>query len=99
MSAAESAHVINRLIEGLPRAACDRILKLRKPMDPAIGTLLCETDKRHRYVHFPLTALVPLVTRLGEHAPPNIAPIGNEGMPAAPMVRGVNNARLRGYVR
>ena len=91
--------MINRLVEALPRDARNRFLKLCKPVDLAIGTILCDADRPLQYVYFPLTGLVSLVAKLGDHAPLEIGLIGNEGMLGATLALGVKNARLRGVVQ
>jgi CRP-like cAMP-binding protein len=99
VSANEPEHVVNRLIEGLPHEVRNRILKLCKPVELATGSILCEPNTRLRYIYFPLTTVLSLVAKLGNHAPLEIELIGNEGMLGATLVMGVSNARLRGIVR
>jgi len=91
--------VVNRLIEGLPREARNRILRLCEPVHLAFGTVLCEADQRLRHVYFPLTSLVSLVAAVGNHPPIEIDLIGDEGMLGVTLALGVDTARLRGVVQ
>lgn len=99
MPASRVVRVVNRLIQGLPRKARNRILKLCEPSNLAFGTVLCEADQPLRYVYFPLTAFVSLVTSVENHPPLEIALIGNEGMLGATLALGVNTALLRAVVQ
>ncbi len=98
-SVAPAAQVVNRLIEGLPREARNRILKLCEPVNLAFGTVLCEASRRLRYVYFPLTGFISLVATVKRHPPLEIGLIGNEGMLGATLALGVTGARLRGIVQ
>lgn len=99
MAATRAVRVINGLIEGLPREARSRILKLCEPVELAFGDILCEADERLRYVYFPLTGFISLVATVGSHPPLEIGLIGNEGMLGVTLVLGVSAARLRGVVQ
>jgi CRP-like cAMP-binding protein len=99
MIAATSAHVVNRLIEDLPRETRGRMLKHCHPVDLTFGTVLCEADQRVRHVYFPRTAFISLVAAVGNHPPIEIGLIGSEGMLGATLALGVKTARLRGVVQ
>jgi CRP-like cAMP-binding protein len=99
VAATTAVRVVNRLIDGLPREARNRILKLCEPVDLAFGDILCEADQRLRYVYFPLTGFISLVATVGGHPPLEIGLIGNEGMLGVTLVLGVSAARLRGIVQ
>jgi CRP-like cAMP-binding protein len=98
-SADDSVQVVNRLIEGLPRAARNRVLKLTEPVNLAFGAVLCEANQRLQHVYFPLTGFISLVAIVNRHPPLEIGLIGNEGMLGATLALGVNSARLRGIVQ
>lgn len=91
--------VVNRLLEGLPRATRDRVLKQCEPVSLEFGATLCERDERIRFVYFPLKAFISLVATVGDHPPFEIALIGNEGMLGGTLVLGPDYARLRGVVQ
>src|SRR4030095_10578605 len=98
-SAVASVQVVNRLIEGLPRAARNRILKLTEPVNLTLGAVLCEANQRLQHVYFPLTGFISLVAIVNRHPPLEIGLIGYEGMLGATLALGVNGARLRGIVQ
>ena len=91
--------VTNRLIEGLPHDARNRILKLCEPVELEFGKIVCEADRRFQQVYFPITGFISLVAKVGDHPPLEIGLIGNEGMLGATLALGVNSARLRGIVQ
>ena len=99
MSAVKAAHVVNRLIDGLPRKFRDGILKRSELVDLTFGTILCEHDRRLRYVYFPLTGFISLVATVAGHPALEIGLIGNEGMLGTTLVLGVNSSRLRAVVQ
>ncbi len=94
-----SPQVVNRLVEGLPRAVRKRILGLCEPVELKFGAVLCEANQRLRHVYFPRTAFISLVVSAERHPPLEIGLIGNEGMLGATVALGVNRARLRGIVQ
>lgn len=96
---ATAQRVVNRLIDGLPPATRDRILRLCEPVDLRFGEIVCEADRPLKYVYFPLTGYISLVAKVGDHPPLEIGLIGNEGMLGATLALGVNAARLRGIVQ
>jgi len=98
-SAVASVQVVNRLIEGLPRAVRNRILKLTEPVNLTFGAVLCEANQQLQHVYFPLTGSISLVASVNRHPPLEIGLIGNEGMLGATLALGVNGARLRGIVQ
>jgi CRP-like cAMP-binding protein len=91
--------ILNRLLEALPRNSRDRLLKECELVSLVLDTVLCERDKSHRHVYFPLGGSISLVATVGAHPPLEIALIGNEGMLGATLVLGVDKARLRGVVQ
>lgn len=99
MSAATPAHLINHLLEGLPRKERNRILERCEPVDLAFGTILCEPDQTLQHVYFPLTGFISLLATIDSHQPLEMALIGNEGMLGVTLVLGVNAAPLRGVVQ
>ena len=99
MRATEVGHVVNRLIDGLPRRARNGILARCEPVDMVQGATLCEADRRYRYIYFPLTGFISLVAPAFGHPPIEMGLIGNEGMLGATVALGVDAARLRGVVQ
>lgn len=99
MVASTATNVVNRLIEGLPHEARNRILRLCEPVELEFGMIVCEADERFKYVYFPLTGFISLVATVKDHPPLEIGLIGSEGMLGATLALGVNSARLRGIVQ
>ncbi len=91
--------VVNRLIERLPRKERRGLLTDGTLMDLVVGDILCEPDQRYRYVYFPLTGIISLVSTVRDHQPLEMGMIGNEGMLGATLVLGVEAAPLRGVVQ
>lgn len=92
-------NVVNRLIDGLPRPARERVLKLCEPVELVFGAVVCEPDRSFQHVYFPLTGFISLVATVGDHPPLEIGLIGNEGMLGATLALGVNAALLQGIVQ
>ncbi|MGQ0700016.1 MAG: Crp/Fnr family transcriptional regulator [Panacagrimonas sp.] len=99
MPAASAAPVVNRLIEGLPRAERKKLLDRCETVDLVFGTVLCEPDQPFRHVHFPLSGFISLVAPLTGHQPLEMGLIGNEGVLGATLVLGVNEVPLRALVQ
>jgi CRP-like cAMP-binding protein len=91
--------VTNRLIESLPGRERRRLLKYCEAIDLVFGCTLCEQDQHFRYVYFPLTGFISLVTVLGDHPPLEIGLIGNEGMLGATLILQLSAAPMRAIVQ
>ena len=90
---------MNHLLEGLPRKSRGEFLRECDLVSLAFGAVLCERNESYRHVYFPLGGIVSLVATVSDHAPLEIALIGNEGMLGATLVLGVKRARLQGVVQ
>lgn len=99
MPALTTAPVINRLIESLSPEARQQILQSCEQVELSSGTVLCEPDQPFRYVYFPLTSFITLVTTLRDHQPLEMGLIGNEGMLGATVALGINSAPMRAMVQ
>jgi CRP-like cAMP-binding protein len=95
MLTAQPPPVSNLLLDGLPRKERNRILQDCEPVELVFGKILCEADQPYRYLYFPLTGFISLVTALGKHPPLELGLIGNEGMLGATLALGVNAAPCR----
>ena len=91
--------IVNHLLEGLPRKSRGEFLRECDLVSLAFGAVLCERDESYRHVYFPLGGIVSLVATVSDHAPLEIALIGNEGMLGATLVLGVKRARLQSVVQ
>lgn len=99
MPALTTAPVVNRLIESLSPKARQQILHSCEKVELTSGTVLCESDQPFRYVYFPLTSFITLVTTLRDHQPLEMGLIGNEGMLGATVALGINSAPMRAMVQ
>jgi len=99
LSTTVSPPVINRLIENLPRKDRGRIEQLCEPVDLIPGDLLCQRDQHFRYVYFPVTGFISLMTTLVGHRPLEMGLIGNEGMLGITLMLGVNAAPMDAVVQ
>lgn len=91
--------MLNRLIGGLPTRERDKILKHCQKIDLAFGDILCEPDKPYRYIYFPLTGFISLLTNLRNHQALEMGLIGSEGMLGVTLVLGINSAPMQGVVQ
>jgi CRP-like cAMP-binding protein len=89
----------NDLIDGLPRADRERILKNCVPVDLVLGAVLCEARRPIVHVYFPLTGFISLVASVTGHPPLEMGLIGSEGVLGVTLVLGVALAELRGVVQ
>lgn len=99
MSSTASAPVVNRLLDGLPRAERNRLLQRCEPVHLVFGSVLCEPDRPFRHLYFPLTGFISMITTLEGHQPLELGLIGNEGMLGATLVLDINAAPIRAVVQ
>jgi CRP-like cAMP-binding protein len=99
MPALTTVPMVNRLIESLSPEARRQILQSSELVELSSGTVLCEPDQPFRYVYFPLTSFITLVTTLRDHQPLEMGLIGNEGMLGATVALGINSAPMRAMVQ
>ena len=90
---------MNRLLEGLPRRASQKVLAQCDAVELKFGEVLQERDARIQYVFFPTGSFISLMIPVGGTAILEIAMIGNEGMLGLPLVSGVNVSPLRAVVQ
>lgn len=90
---------INLMIESLTRNEYEILLAHCETVDLVIGEVLCEQGQPFRYVYFPLSGIISLVTSVSAHPPLAIGLIGNEGMLGVKLLLGANISPLRGVVQ
>ncbi|GAB3030119.1 Crp/Fnr family transcriptional regulator [Bowmanella dokdonensis] len=61
--------------------------------------ILCEPNQPYRYLYFPLSGFISLVSKLAGHKPLEMGLIGNEGMLGATLVLGVTTAPMQAVVQ
>jgi len=100
VSATTPAHVVNQLIEALPRAARTRMLERCEPVELTAGVILCEVDEPYEHAYFPLIGVISLGgATLHSRQPIEMGLIGNEGMLGVTLALGVAAAPMRAVVQ
>lgn len=99
VSVESPAHLLNRLIERLPRRERRKVLALCEPVDLSFGAVLCKPGEHYSYVYFPVTGFISLVATIHDHEPLELGLIGNEGMLGATLALGIGTAPVRGVVQ
>ncbi len=99
MLVAKKEKVVNRLIDGLPDKERDSVLHHCELIELVFGDVLCEPDQPLRYVYFPLTGFISLVTTLGSHQALEMGLIGDEGMLGVTVALGVNASPMGAVVQ
>lgn len=88
----------NHLLRVLPDAAWHELRRVARPVAVRHGDVLMD-EQRIAAVHFPLGAVVSLVTVLSDGAQVEAATIGREGMVGLPLFLGAGRSSLRAVVR
>jgi CRP-like cAMP-binding protein len=78
----------NHLLDALPAAESQRLMRSLTPMRVQVKTVLFEPGRTIESVYFPLNAVVSLVTPLEDGAIVEVATVGNEGIVGVPLVPG-----------
>ncbi|OLO09751.1 Crp/Fnr family transcriptional regulator [Salinicola sp. MH3R3-1] len=99
MSVAPPTSITNHLLGCLPNNERSSVLEQCEAVELAFGSVLCESDCSFRYLYFPTTCFISLVTTLGGNHPLELGLIGNEGMLGATLALGVNTASCRAVVQ
>jgi len=94
-----SLPIANLLLSRLPRREHQRIQQLCETVQLTFGSQLCEADRPYRYLYFPLTAFISLVTSLDQRPGLELGLIGNEGMLGATLALDINAAPSRAMVQ
>lgn len=93
------AHLDNRLIELLPRAARRSLLAICEPVELVMSEVLSEQGKPTRYVYFPTDSFVSLVTIVEDKPFLEVGMVGYEGMHGVQLALGVDAAPLHSFVQ
>ena len=75
----------NHLLEGLPAAENQRLMRALTPLFLDVKTVLFEPGRTIDSVYFPLNGVVSLVTPLEDGATVEVATVGNEGIVGVPL--------------
>ena len=89
----------NHLIELLPSADKQRLLKVCEPVDLTLSEVLCEPGEVTRHVYFPLDGFISLVAIATGSPGVEVGMVGREGMLGAQLVLGVGTSPLHALVQ
>jgi CRP-like cAMP-binding protein len=78
----------NQLLDALPAAQSQRLMRSLTPVFLGLKTVLFEPGRTTDSVDFPLNCVVSLVTPLHDGAIVEVATVGNEGIVGVPLVLG-----------
>jgi CRP-like cAMP-binding protein len=87
-SASGVASGTNQLLDALPPAERQRLMRSLSPVFLQVKTVLFEPGGTINCVEFPRNCVVSLVTPLGDGAIVEVATVGNEGIVGVPLVLG-----------
>jgi CRP-like cAMP-binding protein len=87
-SASGVASGTNQLLNALPPAERQRLMRSLRPVFLEVKTVLFEPSGTINAVEFPRNCVVSLVTPLGDGAIVEVATVGNEGIVGVPLVLG-----------
>ena len=74
-------------------------MQLLRPAVLTVADVLFEAHTTLRYVYFPLDCLVSLFAPVKEHAPLEVAVVGNEGVVGVPLALGLRRSVVRAVVQ
>jgi CRP-like cAMP-binding protein len=89
----------NKVLAALTPAARSGLMRLLRPAVLTLGDVLFEAHTALRYVYFPLDCLVSLFAPIKEHAPIEVAVVGNEGLVGIPLALGLRRSMGRAVVQ
>lgn len=89
----------NRLLDGLPRQARERVLTHCEQIELKLGDVLCEPQSRIRHVVFPTDSFISLITPVDSRTSLEVGLVGYEGMLGSSLLLGINIAPQRALVQ
>ena len=87
------------MLAGLPARERDRVLARCEPVELEFSKVLANPGEPLRYVYFPTTSFISLVTPMGGKAILEVALAGNEGMYGVSVALGSPSANVRALVQ
>jgi CRP-like cAMP-binding protein len=78
----------NHVLEALPAADHDRLVRVMVPVSLQIGAVLFEPGQPIDAVHFPLVGVIALLTPFDDGQTVEVATVGNEGIVGVPLAAG-----------
>jgi CRP-like cAMP-binding protein len=91
--------VKNRLLDALPRKDRDRLLERCEQVEIKLGDVLYEPKRAIRYVFFPTSSFISLITPINGDASLEVGLVGSEGMLGISLILGVDAAPQRALVQ
>jgi CRP-like cAMP-binding protein len=89
----------NRVLASIPPKDGRRLAALLEPVSLKFGQILYEVGAKIRYVYFPLTSLISLLTAVDKRRSLEVGMVGNEGMTGMPFVLGIGESGVRALVQ
>ena len=89
----------NQIIARLPRRDCAHFIGLCDEADLVMSEVLCESGAVTRYVYFPISGFISLVTATDGKPVLEVGMVGSEGMLGAQLVLGVVTAPMHALVQ
>ena len=99
MSAMSTPLITNHLLQLLADADRHVLLQHCDVVQLQFADILCEPNQRYRYLYFPLSGFISLVTKLAGHKPLEMGLIGNEGMLGVTLALDINQAPMQAVVQ
>lgn len=87
----------NRILDALPEKEFQRLLPALTPASFELKHQLLEPGKAIDSVHFPLSAVVSLLTTMDDNSGVEVATVGNEGIVGVPVFLGAQEMGARDY--
>jgi CRP-like cAMP-binding protein len=89
----------NRVLASLSPKEYQRLLAQLEPVTLEFGQILYQPGKKIRYVYFPLSCLISLLTAVDKRRTLEVGMIGNEGMAGMPFILGMGVSGVRALVQ
>ncbi len=95
----ENAKIKNRLLAALPQKEYRNLLSKSERIALVLSEHIYEADGFIRYVYFPESGIVSLLSTVGENSTLEVGIVGNEGMVGLPVFLGVEKSDNRAVVQ
>lgn len=99
MSIAKYIPVTNSVLRALSRKDGQRLLVRHEQVKLKYGDILCEPGKPLRYVYFPSSGIISLLTPVDGHSSVEVGLVGREGMAGMALFLGVGVSPVRMLVQ
>lgn len=91
--------ITNHLLQLLTDSDRHTLLQHCDVVQLKFADILCEPQMPYRYLYFPLSGFISLVTKLAGHKPLEMGLIGNEGMLGVTLALGISDAPMQAVVQ